>query len=84
MALIYPDRRGETLTVRPNKQHQWYYLYGQTPEEVTLIKCFDSKLDGRARRIPHTAFVNPATVDEDARESIEVRALVFHEHESAE
>ena len=82
--LIYPNRQGETLTVHPNKQHKWYYLYGQSPEEVTLIKCYDSKLDGRTRRVPHTAFVNPETVNEDARESIEVRALVFHEDQSAE
>ena len=60
------------------------YRSGQTPEEVTLIKCFDSKLDGRARRVPHTAFVNPATADEDARESIEVRALVFSEDTPAD
>ena len=84
VALIYPDRRGETYTVRPNKQHKWYYAYGQTPEEVMLIKCFDSKLDGRARRVPHTAFVNPETESERARESIEVRALVFHEDQQAE
>jgi len=76
--LIYPDRVGETYTVRPNGNHRWFYLYGQKPEEVTLIKCFDSKTDGRARRVPHTAFVNPATVDKEPRESIEVRALVFH------
>lgn len=84
VALVYPDRRGETYTVKPNKEHKWYYLYGQTPEEVMLIKCFDSKLDGRARRVPHTAFVNSATINEEARESIEVRALVFHEDQPAE
>jgi len=84
VGLIYPNRRGETYTVRPNKEHKWYYLYGQSPEEVLLIKCFDSKLDGRARRVPHTAFVNPETVDEAPRESIEVRCLVFHEDQSAE
>jgi hypothetical protein len=84
VALIYPDRRGETLTVRPNPEHRWYYIYGQTPEEVMLIKCFDSKIDGRARRVPHTAFVNPETVDGKPRESIEVRALVFHEDQAAE
>jgi len=84
VGLIYPDRRGETLTVRPNKEHRWYYLYGQTPEEVMLIKCFDSKVDGRARRVPHTAFVNEATANEKPRESIEVRALVFHEDQAAE
>jgi hypothetical protein len=84
VGLIYPDRRGETYTVRPNPEHKWYYLHGQTPEEVMLIKCFDSKLDGRARRVPHTAFVNPDMVNEYSRESIEVRALVFHEDETAE
>lgn len=84
VGLIYPNRRGETLTVLPNKEHKWYYLYGQTPEEVTLIKCYDSKLDGRARRVPHTAFTNPETENEVARESIEVRALVFHEDDPAE
>ena len=43
-----------------------------------LIKCFDSKVDGRARRVPHSAFVDPSTEHESPRESIEVRALVFH------
>lgn len=84
VGLIYPNRRGETLSVLPNKEHKWYYLYGQRPDEVTLIKCYDSKLDGRARRVPHTAFTNPETEGEEARESIEVRALVFHEGEEAE
>lgn len=79
--LIYPNREGETYTVRPNTAHKWYYRYGQTPNIVTLIKCFDSKVDGRARRVPHTAFVNPETAakgEYPERESIEIRALVFH------
>ncbi|KAJ5888718.1 hypothetical protein N7495_008759 [Penicillium taxi] len=76
--LIYSDREGETYTVKPDPNIKWYYRYGQTPDLVTLIKCFDSKTDGRARRIPHTAFVNPATENEPGRQSIEVRALVFH------
>ena len=82
VGLIYPDRRGETYTVKPNKGHKWYFLYGQTPEEVLLIKCFDTKVDGRARRVPHTAFVNKETEGERPRESIEVRALVFHEDDT--
>lgn len=50
-----------------------------------MIKCFDSKKDGRARRVPHTAFVDPeAEGVMEARESIEVRALVFSEGESLE
>ncbi|KAJ5366202.1 hypothetical protein N7541_000143 [Penicillium brevicompactum] len=76
--LIYPNREGETYSVKPDPNIKWYYRYGQTPDLVTLIKCFDSKTDGRARRVPHTAFSNPETVNEAPRESIEVRALVFH------
>lgn len=79
--LIYPDREGETYVVRPSERHRWYFRYAQTPDLVTLIKCFDSKTDGRARRVPHSAFVDPEFEGEGrvpGRESIEVRALVFH------
>jgi len=82
--LIYPNREGETYAVKPNEAHKWYYLHGQTPEEPLLIRCYDSKLDGRARRVPHTAFTNPEYEDGYSRESIEVRALVFHEDQPAE
>lgn len=78
MQLIYPDRVGETLSVRPNEKHKWYYLEGQRPEETLLIKCFDSEVDGRARRAPHSAFTLEGREGEAERESIEVRALVFH------
>ncbi|GAP88040.1 putative methyltransferase-like protein [Rosellinia necatrix] len=79
IGLIYPTRKGETLAVRHAEGHRWYYKRGLTPQEVLLIKCFDSKTDGRARRIPHTAFVDPsAAPGAPARESIEVRCLVFH------
>ncbi|KAI0803907.1 hypothetical protein GGR55DRAFT_699832 [Xylaria sp. FL0064] len=79
IGLIYPNRKGETLAVRYSPTQRWYYKRGLTPQEVLLIKCFDSKTDGRARRIPHTAFVDPSSKpDAPARESIEVRCLVFH------
>ncbi|KAI0156072.1 hypothetical protein BJ166DRAFT_350335 [Pestalotiopsis sp. NC0098] len=82
LGLIYPDRNGGTYAVLPNEKHQWYFKYGITPEEVILIKCFDSKTDGRARRVPHSAFVDSGADDDlPARESIEIRALVFHEHD---
>lgn len=75
--LIYPDRTGETLHVKYSPKHEWYYLGSQTPEEVTLIKCFDTA-DGVARLTPHTAFFDKDG-DKDApqRQSIEVRCLVF-------
>ncbi|ETS85157.1 hypothetical protein PFICI_03182 [Pestalotiopsis fici W106-1] len=82
IGLIYPNRKGATFAVKGNDKHKWYFKYGLTPEEVILIKCFDSKTDGRARRVPHTAFVDSGAGDDvPARESIEVRALVFHEHD---
>jgi len=53
------------------------------PEEVLLLKCYDSIQDGKtARRVPHSAFSNPATKDDVNRESIEVRCLVFYEDNS--
>ncbi|KAI1804816.1 amino acid permease-domain-containing protein [Daldinia bambusicola] len=77
--LIYPNRRGETFAVKHAAGHRWFYKYGLAPQEVLLIKCFDSKTDGRARRVPHTAFEDPSAGPEvPKRESIEVRALVFH------
>lgn len=66
-----------TFSVKHNPDHRWYYLSNQTPDEVTLIKCYDSEVD-RARLTPHSAFLD-ATAPKEAphRESIEVRALVF-------
>jgi hypothetical protein len=77
IGLIYPDREGETYSVRHGEGHKWYYLDGQDTDEVLLIKCFDSIVDGRARRVPHTAVVDEEREGELPRESIEVRALVF-------
>ena len=49
------------------------------PGEALLIKCYDSKTDGRARFVAHTAFDDPTTPpNAPPRESIELRTLVFH------
>jgi hypothetical protein len=77
--LIYPDRNGETYSVRFNSGHRWLYFPKMSAEEALLLKCYDSATDGRARFAPHTAFVDPTTpADAPPRESIEVRTLVFH------
>ena len=75
----YPTRTGETAGVRHNPDQQWYYWSGMTGAERLLLKCFDSDDEfGRWGRVPHTAFVDPRTPENaPARESIEVRALVF-------
>ena len=40
VALIFPDRKGETVGLKYNENHNWKYLHGMTPEEVALIKRY--------------------------------------------
>ncbi|GKT47430.1 hydroxylase/desaturase asaB [Colletotrichum spaethianum] len=61
-------------------QHKWYYASNMNPDEALLIKIFDTKLDGRARRVPHTAIQTPKD-EGPPRESIEIRCLVFWENQ---
>jgi hypothetical protein len=77
--LVYPHRVGETYSVKYSPEHRWFYVPDMTPDEVLLLKCFDSKADGTARFAPHSAFADPTTPnDASPRESIELRTLVFH------
>lgn len=77
--LVYPNRVGETYSVTFDPEHRWYYVPEMRTDEVLLLKCYDSKTDGRARFAPHTAFIDPTTpANAPPRESIELRALVFH------
>jgi hypothetical protein len=76
--LKYPDRTGEVYRVAFNPDHGWFYVPNLQPDEILLLKTFDSATDGRARYMPHTAFADPATVPgTEKRASIESRVLVF-------
>ena len=78
--LIYPNRNGETYSVKYNPEHRWFYFPDMTADEALLLKCYDSATDGRSRFAPHTAFIDPNTPKNALpRESIELRALVFHQ-----
>lgn len=78
--IIYSDHERESWTVKPSAAHRWYFKYAQRPDEVLLIKCFDSVEGGRvARRAPHTAFQDPRHVGDAFRESIEIRTMVFYD-----
>ena len=72
------DFKGESWVVRHNPDHQWYYKHRMTPQDVLLIKCFDSDTLV-ARRSLHSAFEDPAHRDRESRQSIEVRCLVCYE-----
>lgn len=64
-------------------QHKWWFRSGMTRDDVILIKIYDSKRDGRARRCIHSAFNTPDDIG-PARRSIETRFFVFWEDESYE
>jgi hypothetical protein len=76
-SLEMPRHRGQIYSVRFNPAHRWFYLSEMRPDEALLLKCYDSRADGRARFMPHTGFRNPACPSEFVpRESIEARTLV--------
>jgi hypothetical protein len=67
----------QSLELRSNPQHRWYYASFMEPEECFIFKIYDSK-EGRCG---HTAFVDPETINEPARQSQEFRFFVFYEDE---
>jgi hypothetical protein len=76
--LVYRDRVGEIYGFLYNPKHRWYYFPRLERSEPILLKCYDSKDDGRARFTAHTSFDDPSSPPDAApRESIEIRALVF-------
>jgi hypothetical protein len=76
--LVYPDKVGETYRFTYNPKHRWFYFPRMQRDDVILLKCYDSKEDGRARFTAHTAFEDPTSPpNANPRESVEVRALVF-------
>ncbi len=78
--LIYADRTGEIYYGVHSAKHRWYYFPRMQRNEAVLIKCYDSKTDGRARFSLHTAFDDPTTpANAPPRESIEIRTLAFFE-----
>lgn len=78
--LHYEDRTGEIYSLAYSPDQRWFYYPMMEPNEAMLLKCYDSLTDGRARFTAHSAFRDPsAAPDAPARESIEVRTLVFFE-----
>jgi hypothetical protein len=81
LGLNYSNRVGETCQVLYHPAQRWYYVSNTQVDEAQLLKCFDSKTDGRARFASLAAFDDPtAPVDAPPHESIGVRTLVFHRH----
>ena len=80
-----PAHRGGIYALHPNPAHRWYFASAMQPNEILLLKCYDSRADGRARYMPHTGFKNPdCPTDFVPRESIEARTLVLFDKKEAE
>jgi hypothetical protein len=78
MALRYRERTGEIFVMRHSSAHRWWYFPGMTPDNVLLLKTYESETDGRARFLGHSAFEHPDTApDAPTRESIEMRTMAF-------
>jgi len=57
--LKYPDRTGETYSITYNPEQRYYYFPKMQADEVVLIRCFDSALEGPHRFSAHTGFDDP-------------------------
>jgi hypothetical protein len=79
LILRYRDRTGENYVMKHSPDHKWWYFPKMTPEQVILLKTFDSADDGTARFVGHTAFVDPTSPkDAPMRESVEIRTICFY------
>ena len=76
---VYDDRVGETTRFTYRPDHEWYWLPRQEPNEVSMLKCYDSITDGSVSRWSfHTACIDPtAPADAPCRKNVVVRSYVF-------
>ncbi|KAI0544549.1 hypothetical protein F4679DRAFT_564553 [Xylaria curta] len=70
----------QTLEIRANPNHKWYYLAQMQPDEALIFKCYDSKNTSNSRCC-HASFKLPGTTNDAPRESMEMRFFVFYENE---
>ncbi len=74
-----PHLTGEVYSFRHSARHRWFFAPEMQPDEVLLLKCFDTASDGTARFTGHTGFTNPeCPADFLPRESIEARTVVVY------
>jgi len=72
-----PALTGEIYSFKHSDAHRWFVVSDMQPDEVVLLKCYDTATDGRALFTGHTGFRNPDSPnDSPPRESIELRTVV--------
>ncbi|TVY13097.1 hypothetical protein LARI1_G008738 [Lachnellula arida] len=58
-------------------EHSWWYFSDMKADEALVFKLYDSDETSETRRVPHTAFHDTMRKGAVARESIEIRTLVY-------
>ncbi len=76
---IYDDRVGETTRFTYRPEHEWYWIPEQKPNEVSMLKCYDSVTDGSVSRWSfHSACIDANQPDDaPCRKNVVVRSFVF-------
>ena len=76
---VYDDRVGETTRFTYRPEHEWYWVPRQEPTEISMLKCYDSIMDGSVSRWSfHTACIDPTAPEEaPCRKNLVVRSFVF-------
>ena len=79
-ALFAPIEGEESMTAATifhhSPDHRWWFFPEMTPDEVVLIKFYDSD-HSTAWRCPHTAFRDHTRADAKPRRSIEFRGIAY-------
>ena len=72
-----PHLTGAIYSIQHSPMHRWLYVSDMQPDQVVLLKCYDSADDGRAKFTGHTGFKNAACpAGFRPRASIELRTVV--------
>ena len=77
-----PRHSGKIYSLINNRSHKWYFLSKMRPNEIFLIKNWDSKYreyENHALNAPHSAIELPGKIKSKTRQSIEIRTLVIRD-----
>jgi hypothetical protein len=75
----YETHLAECFLARHSEGHKWHWIDDQTPEEVLVLRFFDSDEEGKgsisAGGVLHSSVELPGTENEEPRESLEIRCM---------
>ncbi|KAH6843148.1 hypothetical protein B0I37DRAFT_383847 [Chaetomium sp. MPI-CAGE-AT-0009] len=78
---VFDDWVEESMYLKHNPAHKWYWLSNQTTDEITTFVIWDSERPhDKSAAVAHSSFLLPAYLDGKVpRQSIEMRMLLWTE-----